>query len=243
MDFFEIKTENDYLDYIEKIKSVSKNESVNDLKRHKSILNTNQEVIGVAMANIRKIAKQIFKGGYESFLEISLQKNKDTQTYEETLIEGLVISQIEKIEQLFGYLDKWIVKIDNWSTCDSVTSSFKKLKMSEKYFDWFYEKCFSKQEFVSRFGITILMNNYLDKKYLNKLFYVCDEVKNDAYYVKMAKAWLLSFCFIKYKNETIKYFKNNKLDKFTHNKAISKCRESFQVSAEDKEFLKILRIK
>lgn len=243
MEINQIKTEKDYLDYVNVIKSVSKNESVNDLKRHKSILNTNQEVIGVAMANIRKIAKLIYKAGYKYFLDLSLDKPKEKQTYEETLIEGLVIAHIENVKEQFDYLGKWILKIDNWSTCDSVTSSFKKLKMSEEYFDWFYEKCFSNLEFVSRFGITVLMNNYLDKKYLNKLFYVCDEVQNDAYYVKMAKAWLLSFCFIKYRNETLKYFKNNKLDKFTHNKAISKCRESFQVSAEDKEMLKDLRIK
>ena len=53
-----IENERDYLDYIKIIKSFSKNETVNDLKRHKAILNTNQDVIGVAMANIRRLAKQ-----------------------------------------------------------------------------------------------------------------------------------------------------------------------------------------
>ena len=67
-----IETENDYLNYLKTIKSFSKNESVNDLKRHKAILNTDQNVIGVSMANIRKLAKQIFNGGHQKFLEISL---------------------------------------------------------------------------------------------------------------------------------------------------------------------------
>ena len=75
-----IENERDYLDYIKIIKSFSKNESVNDLKRHKAILNTNQDVIGVAMANIRRLAKQIFNGGYQKFLEISLPKEKQNQT-------------------------------------------------------------------------------------------------------------------------------------------------------------------
>lgn len=236
-----IETESDYLNYLKTIKSFSKNESINDLKRHKAILNTNQEVIGVAMANIRKLAKQIFRGDYQKFLEISLPKTKETQTYEETLIEGLVIAEIKSKDEQFKYLDLWLPKIDNWSTCDSTTASFKHSKLNDEYFEYFYEKCFSNEEFISRFGITILMNNYLDKKYLNQIFEMCETVNNDAYYVKMAKAWLVSFCFMKYRNETFEFLKKKTLDKFTHNKAISKCRDSYQVSNEDKELLKTLR--
>ena len=137
-----IKNEADYLEYVKKIKSFSKNESVNDLKRHKAILNTNQEVIGVAMANIRKLAKQVYNGGYDSFLGVSLSKSKEDQTYEETLIEGLVIAQIKQIELQLKHFDEWIFKIDNWSTCDSVTSSLKHTKLKEECFEWVYEKCF-----------------------------------------------------------------------------------------------------
>ena len=236
-----IKNEKDYQDYVNIIKSFSKNESVNYLERHKAILNTHQEVIGVAMANIRKLAKQVFKGGYDSFLEISLPKTIISQTYEETLIEGLVIAQIKPTEIQFKYLEKWLPKIDNWATCDSTTSSFKYLKMNDECFPWFYKKCFSSEEFVARFGITIVMNNFLDKKYLDKIFDMCGTVKNDAYYVKMAIAWLVSFCFMKYRDETLEFLKKGSLDKFTHNKSISKCRDSYQVSPEDKELLKSLR--
>ena len=88
---------------------------------------------------------------------------------------------------------------------------------------------------------TKIIYNYLDKKYLNQIFEMCETVNNDAYYVKMAKAWLVSFCFMKYRNETFEFLKKKTLDKFTHNKAISKCRDSYQVSNEDKELLKMLR--
>jgi hypothetical protein len=39
---------------------------------------------------------------------------------------------------------------------------------------------------------------------------------------------------------TLKLF-DGSLDKFTHNKAISKINESFQVKKEDKDFLRTLR--
>lgn len=241
MDALVVKTQKDYENFVKVIHGFSKNESVNDKERHIKILNTKQDVIGVSMANIRTLAKRVFKGGYTEFLDLSIVKSKESQTYEETLIEGLVIAQIKDQSIQMSYLEKWIPKIDNWSTCDSTTSSFKKIKMDETYFDWFYKKCFSKEEFVSRFGITILMNHYIDKCHLSKLFEMCENVKNNFYYVKMAKAWLLSYCFMKYRNETLEFLKQNTLDKFVHNKTISKCRDSFQVSFEDKELLKTLR--
>ena len=63
------------------------------------------------------------------------------------------------------------------------------------------------------------------------------------YYVQMSVAWLISICYIKYPSITIKYIMNNKLDDFTHNKAIQKIRESYRVSKEDKEHLNMLKRK
>jgi len=57
----------------------------------------------------------------------------------------------------------------------------------------------------------------------------------------MAVAWLISICYIKYRNKTLEYIKKNMLDDFTHNKAISKIRDSYRVSSEDKIFLNSLK--
>ncbi len=46
----------------------------------------------------------------------------------------------------------------------------------------------------------------------------------------MAESWLICEIFIKYPDVGLKYLENNKLDKFTINKSISKIRDSFQVS-------------
>ena len=54
----------------------------------------------------------------------------------------------------------------------------------------------------------------------------------------MAIAWLISFAYIKQKEKTEKYIKNNKLDKFTLNKAIQKICESYRVTEQEKEHLK-----
>lgn len=59
----------------------------------------------------------------------------------------------------------------------------------------------------------------------------------------MAIAWLLSICYIKYPEITLKYLKSGDLDNFTYNKTISKICESLRVSKETKEKLKKLKRK
>ena len=57
MDFdFSIKTQADYNQFVQFLKSVSKNETIEDHERHVKILNTKQKVIAIAMALIRKTA-------------------------------------------------------------------------------------------------------------------------------------------------------------------------------------------
>ena len=47
---------------------------------------------------------------------------------EETLIQGLVIAEIKDLKLQQKFFEKWVNKIDNWSTCDTVVSTLKGLK-------------------------------------------------------------------------------------------------------------------
>lgn len=237
---FIIKSRNDYFLFVDYLKSVSKNETIEDKQRHINILNTSQNVIAIPMSNIRNIAKKIFKNGYEFYLNYSLKKNYKEEFYEDTLIQGLVIAQLKDFNKQKNYLNKWIFKIDNWATCDSVVSTMKHLKnnlLKPLEFEYFLSLCYRKEEFVSRFGIVTLMTYFLEEKYIDKILEMCKNLNSDYYYVKMALAWLLSFAFIKFKNKIYELLKIKVLDKFVQNKTICKCRDSFQVLKEDKELL------
>ncbi len=59
----------------------------------------------------------------------------------------------------------------------------------------------------------------------------------------MAEAWLICELYIKFPKETEKYLKNNKLNNFTQNKAISKIRDSYRISKEEKDYLNTLKRK
>lgn len=230
-----------YEKFLEDLKGKAKQEDAEHYARHKAIINTKQYVYALKMCDIRNIAKQVLKGDYDTFLKVATNNS-----YEETLIQGIVIVQIKDIQKQVCYLKNWIKNIDNWSTCDSVISTMKILGKSKNkvdFFDWFYDLCFNESEFIARFGIVTIMCYYLEKEYLSRVLEICRGVKSDAYYVKMAVAWLISYLFVKFKDETYNLFAEKCLDKFTQNKAISKCRDSFRVSKEDKENLIHYRIK
>ena len=86
------------------------------------------------------------------------------------------------------------------------------------------------------------MLGYVSSEWLDKIF---DEVEKlagrEEYYVRMAVAWLVAECFIKFPEETFKYMRRSTLPAWTYNKAISKVCDSFRVKIEMKGDLKKLR--
>ena len=87
------------------------------------------------------------------------------------------------------------------------------------------------------------MDYYLTEEYIDKVLEIYNNIKNDAYYVKMAVAWALSFCYIKFPDKTIKLFKKNQLDDFTYNKALQKIIESNRISKEEKDKIRKMKRK
>jgi hypothetical protein len=79
------------------------------------------------------------------------------------------------------------------------------------------------------------LNAKFDKDFnLKKIDKMYDE---GHYYINMIIAWLLCESFIKNRDITLTYLKNNNLNDFVINKMISKCRDSYRVSKGDKEML------
>ena len=101
----------------------------------------------------------------------------------------------------------------------------------------------SKLTFQRRIALIILFK-FINDKNIDKVLQIINSLHDEKeYYVNMANAWLLCECFIKQKEKTYKLLNNHNLNKFTINKAISKCRDSFRVHKEDKDNLVKYRIK
>lgn len=216
--------------------------SLQDLKyrefNNSLILNSKYEMIGIRLPIMRNIAKEIAKyTDVEDFLNIS-----ENNYYEEIMIQGFVISYI-KDEKIFNdYFKEHIKKIDNWSLCDSFCSSIKIVeKFEDKYFKEAVKLSLCEDEFISRTGLVIILNHFVSKENLDEIYDMLNKIESDLFYINMAEAWLICELYIKFPNDTTKFIKNNKLNKFTQNKSISKINDSFRVSKEKKDELKKYR--
>lgn len=224
-DIWHDKDRQEFINFLESFKREDK------VTWTKNIINTKMEVLAIKSPELNKISREIRKGNFLSFLDLALN-----DYYENTVINGNLIVHIKDFDVMKQYLDRYSKTVDNWAGCDLLKFNIK--KNEERFFQLAEEYINSELTFVRRIGIIVLFkfieyDSYVDRIYeiLNKFF---DEKE---YYVNMANAWLLCELFIKRREKTVDFFKNNRLNSFTINKAISKCRDSFRVSDEDKKFL------
>ena len=225
-----------YQEYINYLISIKENKYK---EFHTKLCFTKYEILGIRLPIIRNISKQISKTNYQDFL-----KYTNSKYYEEVLIEGLVISTIKEESIFDKYFNKYITKIDNWGICDSFCNSLNIVtKNPSKYFNICKELSLSQEEFISRVGLIIILNYFIKEEYLKDIFNILDSINSDKYYINMAQAWLICELYIYYPQQTEEYLKNNKLNNFTHNKSISKIRESYRISKETKDYLNTLKRK
>ena len=203
----------------------------NKIEWTKNILNTSMPVLAIKSPDIQNITKQIRKGNYLSFLDLDIN-----DYYENMAINGNLISIIKDFSTMKHYLDKYSKSVECWASCDLLKFNVK--KNEENFFKLAEEYIESDLPFVRRIGMSVLFKLIDNDLYIDKIYEMLNRFENEQeYYVNMLNAWLLCELFIKRRDKTIEFLKNNKLNKFTINKGISKCRDSFRVSKEDKEFL------
>ena len=217
--------------YLESIKRSEK------IEWTKNIVSTSMKVLAILLPDLKKIAKEIFKGNYQSFLDLM------PNTYFESLIiDAFIISFIKDYKEQIKYINRLTKYIDSWSVTDTLKFSIK--NHEDEYLEYAVKLIQSKETYKRRTGVRILFSYIKLDDYLDSIYDLLDSLKEEKeYYVNMAAAWLLCELMIKRRNETFKYLDRQKTNSFIINKGISKCRDSFRVSDEDKELLLKYKIK
>lgn len=203
-----------------------------------SIIPNQENILGVRLPTLRKLAKEISKNNWEDFLI-----NGKEEFFEEIMLKGMVIGQAKiPPEERLRWIQWFVPKIDNWSVCDSFCAGLKFAKKhQDEVWNWLLPYFQSKKEFEIRFAIVMLLNYFIEKKYLQNIFQLLDDIKHDGYYAKMAVAWAISSAYGRFPNETLKFLQSNSLDDFTYNKALQKIMESRLVSKEEKEAIRKMK--
>lgn len=225
-------------------------------------------LLGVRVPKLRKYARQVRKAYGLDYLEETLSRtdmdNDDIEYMEEIFIQGMVIGSLKVKEDISliriqDYIEKYIPKINNWSTCDVFCAG---LKITKEYpaemWDFLKPYLISDSAYDVRFGIVMIINYYIQNEYIDELYNIFNEIgkswnnkpqsEQGVYYVKMALAWAVSICYVEYPEKTFGYLEEMKdkgfiLDDFTYNKSLQKIVESRCVSAEVKERIKAMKRK
>ncbi len=209
-----------------------------------------------------------FDGGIEAFL-----KNEPVSFEEVLIRGFVIANlpyeeMVAQMDDFIRLIDNWEV-CDVF--CAAMKKNIKKNR--EIFLDEIDRMLKSLDEFQTRVALVCLLDHYAEADYLTVIFDRIDGMAEflsdgpgemsvtrkpgevvgtrvaenvlswDAYYVKMAVAWLISVCFVKFPEETMQFFKQVRLPKWTFNKTILKTCESYRVDKDLKEELKELKKK
>ena len=207
---------------------------------HASLLPTvdKETIIGIRTPKLRAFAKQF--GKTEESREFLQMLPHDY--YEENNLHGLLLMQIKDYGELLKALEDFLPWIDNWASCDLLAFSMIK-KNREEFIKEIPGWIHSQQPYIVRFGISMLMKYYLDEGYKEEYPAWVAGISSEEYYVNMMRAWYFATALAKQYEKILPYLQERRLDKWTHNKTIQKAVESYRITAQQKEYLKTLRIK
>ncbi|SCY38559.1 3-methyladenine DNA glycosylase AlkD [Lachnospiraceae bacterium XPB1003] len=195
-------------------------------------------IIGVRTPELKKIAKEMYRSGeYRSFI-----KKLPHDHFEENQLHAFIICEMKDPAECFDEVEHFLPYVDNWATCDQMSPKiFKKNKdeLLKHIKPWIG----SDRTYTVRFGVGMLMQHFLDDDYDEKYPKMVAGLRSDEYYINMMIAWYFATALAKQYESVLPYIEENKLDDWTHNKAIQKSLESFRVMDEHKKYLRSLKVK
>ena len=194
-------------------------------------------MIGVRTPDMRKIAKDVF-GSPEAADFLATLPHK---YFEENLIHFFMVAMIKDFDECITSVEKFLPYIDCWPVCDQSSPKVFK-KNHERLLPYIKKWISSDHVYTARFGMRMLMNEFLGEDFKPEYLELVAGKKGDDYYLKMMIAWYFATALAKQYDATLPVIEKHQLEPWTHNKAIQKACESFRVSDEHKEYLKTLKV-
>ena len=195
-----------------------------------------ETILGVKTPDMRRIAKEI-KGTKEAEEFLTELPHK---YYEENLVHFFLIAMIRDFDECVKAVETFLPYVDCWPVCDQ-SSPKVFTKDHDKLLPLIKKWISSEHVYSVRFGLRMLMNEFLGEDFSPEYLEWAAAVKGQDYYIKMMVAWYFATALAKQYDDSVVYIEERRLEPWTHKKAIQKAIESFRVSDEHKEYLKTLR--
>ncbi len=197
-----------------------------------------EKIIGIRTPMLRKFAKEFYKTPDAKIFLSELPH----EYYEENNLHAFLLEQMNDFDECSAAVTDFLPFVDNWATCDSMSPKIFKKNKAEllEHIDLWLS---AKDTYSVRFGIKMLMEHFLDGDFCDEYPKTVAVISSEEYYIRMMQAWYFATALAKQYDAVLPYIENRVLEKWTHNKAIQKAIESFRITAEQKAYLRTLRIK
>ena len=199
-----------------------------------SLIPNVDNVLGVRLPKLRQFAKELQREGFEGFSAMP------ATFMEMNMIDGMLIGLLkESPEVIIAKIEKFLPRIDNWSVCDSFCCGLKFCKQNrEKVWEFIMPLLKSEREYYVRFALVMMLNYFVEDDYVDRVLELAVKVRHEGYYAKMALAWLLSVCYVKFPEKVEEILAQKTLAEDVQTKTVRKICESLRVSAEAKKSVK-----
>ena len=124
-------------------------------------------VLGIRIPQLRLLAKSIAAdSSWQEYVA-----SADTEFMESRMLHGMVIGYVKGItlQHRLALIADWVPRINSWSVCDCVCSTFK-LKKSERGQWWqFIQPYFkSKEEYEIRFAVVMALREFVEDEHVGQ---------------------------------------------------------------------------
>lgn len=206
-----------------------------------------ERAIGVRTPQLRALAKELYKAAQkgEKAAQSELDEFMGTlphKYFDEMQLHAFVISEIKDFDTCIAEVERFLPYIDNWATCDQLSPKVFR-KHNRELLEHIDRWLGSEHTYTVRFGILMLMQHFLDEDFDISYMDRIAEIRSDEYYINMMIAWYFATALAKHPESAMAVLKEQRLAKWTHNKAIQKSIESRRITDEQKEYLRTLKIR
>ena len=192
-------------------------------------------VIGVRVPLLRTYAKSLSEDEASAFLQ-----ELPHVYFDENNLHAFLIERITDYDTCVEAVERFLPYVDNWATCDGMRPKvFAKCKehILQKAGEWV---C-SEHPFTVRYGLQVWMLYGLDDAFDPAFLDRAAAIRAENYYVRMMVAWLFATALTKRYDDALPHLQTQRIDTWTHNKAIQKACESHLISPDRKAYLKTLK--
>ena len=136
----------------------------------RNIVNTKMDLLAIILPDLKKMAKEIYKGNYISYLELMPHRY-----FESLITDAFLISLIKDYKIQIKYINKLSKYIDSWSVTDTLKFSIK--NNEDVYLEYAKKLLKSKEPYTRRIGVRILFSFVNLNDYVDQIFSIIDTLK------------------------------------------------------------------